>query len=423
MLCVYFGMRWQRREVAPLQGFALALIAVLWWTFRAVGGRFLAVVRRSGCHHRGMGWRIGRDRVAANMCACKPCDGGHEPLVIGAFGGVSLISPLVNLVVIPFFTLLLVPAILLGSALSSMQVAWGEPLLQTVSWLLEQSWPVWQWAADLPLALWRMPQLPWSMAALLCIGCARCVAPLPPMLRVAGVALCVPALVWSPSRPLLGNFDLTVLDVGQGLAVVVYTREHVLVYDTGPAFRSGRDTGELVVLPYLYSQGVRRIDTLIASHGDVDHVGGLTSVLQGLPTTRVLAGSSVKSPPLSQSIFKRCAYGQRWRWDGVEFAVLHPEAIEAVHTKTKDNDTSCVLSIRGARGSATIFGDIERASEQQLLRNGRIESSEIVVVPHHGSRTSSTPELIAAVQAKFALIGAGVDNRWGFPNPMSLRVA
>jgi competence protein ComEC len=101
----------------------------------------------------------------------------------------------------------------------------------------------------------------------------------------------------------------------------------------------------------------------------------------------------------------------------VEFAVLHPEAIETVHTKTKDNDTSCVLAIRGARGSATIFGDIERASEQQLVGNERLEASDIVVVPHHGSRTSSTPELIAAVQAKLALIGAGKDNRWGFPKP------
>jgi competence protein ComEC len=419
MLCVYFGMRWQRREVASLQGFALALIAVLvvdpfaplaagfWLSFGAVA----AIIG-------GMGARIGRGSRGGEYVRMQAVvTAGMTPLVIGAFGSVSLISPLVNLLAIPFFTLLLVPAILLGSALSCVHAAWGAPLLQLVSWLLEQSWPVWQWAADLPLALWRMPQLPWLLAVLLGIGCALCVSPLPPMLRVASVALCIPAFIWSPSRPLNGNFDLTVLDVGQGLAVVVRTREHVLVYDTGPAFRSGRDTGELVVLPYLYSQGVRRIDTLIASHGDVDHVGGLQSVLQGLPTTRVLAGSSVILPPSSQSLFERCVYGQRWHWDGVEFAVLHPEAIEAMHTKSKDNDTSCVLAIRGAQGSATIFGDIERASEQQLLRNERIETSEIVVVPHHGSRTSSTPELIAAVQPKLALIGAGKDNRWGFPKP------
>jgi competence protein ComEC len=419
MLCVYFGMRWRRREVATLHGFGLALIAVLmvdpfaplaagfWLSFGAVA----AIVA-------GMGGRVARGSRGSEYLRMQAVvTGGMAPLTIGAFGSVSLIAPFANLLAIPLFTLLLVPAILAGSALASLHVSLGAPLLQGIAWMLEQSWPLWVWAADVPLALWRVPQLPWLEAALFCAGCALCIAPSAWMLRVAGLALCVPAIVWSPPRPAFGQFELAMLDVGQGLSVVVTTQRHVLVYDAGPAFRSGRDTGELVVLPYLYAQGVRHIDMFVASHGDVDHVGGMRSVVAGLPTRRVLAGSSVKTPPSPQTSFEHCKAGQSWRWDGVEFAVLYPEEPESMHANRKDNDTSCVLTIRSAYGSATIFGDVERYGEQQMIERRRIQATDIAVVPHHGSRTSSTPALVSALQARIALVGAGAGNRWGFPKP------
>jgi len=422
MLCVYFGMRWRRRQVASLQGFALALLGVLlvdplaplaagfWLSFGAVVAIFIGFGGRMHIDSR----PASRVRDYVTMQAVVTV--GMTPLVVGAFGNVSLISPLVNLVVIPIFTVLLVPIILFGSVLVSVQVNLGAPLLQLASLILELLWPTWEWAASLPLALWHLPQLPWAMVMLLCAGCVLCIAPSAWVLRVAGVALCVPAATWAPPAPVPGGFELTLLDVGQGLAVVVRTRSHVLVYDTGPSFRSGRDTGELVVLPYLYSRGVRRIDMVVASHGDADHVGGLQSLLRGLPTARVLAGPSVQMLRSSQPPFERCAFGQSWRWDEVEFAVLHPGA-QAVQSKTKDNDTSCVLTVRGRYGAATIFGDIEREGEMQLLREHRVQPADIAVVPHHGSRTSSTPALIEAVHAGYALIGAGAGNRWGFPKP------
>jgi competence protein ComEC len=423
MLCVFFGMRLRRREALSMQSFGLALIVVLlidpfapmapgfWLSFGAVAAIFLGFAGRAGkpADHR--------SRVADYVHLQLVVTVGMAPLVIGAFGSVSLISPIVNLVVIPLFTLLIVPVILLGSALASLHANLGAPLLQGVAWLLDASWPMWEWAAALPLALWRLPQLPWYWVLLLCAGCALCIAPTVWIVRVTGVVLCLPAVLWTPPRPHRGEFDLTLLDVGQGLAVVVRTANHLLLYDAGPAFRSGRDTGELVVLPYLYAQGTQRIDMLIASHGDVDHVGGMQSVLQSLPTSQVLAGSSVQSPALSQTTFNRCEVGQHWRWDGVDFAILHPDSHSAETASVKDNDGSCVLTIRSSYGAATIFGDVERASEAQLLAGNRIAPTEIVVVPHHGSRTSSTPALVQTLQARYALVGAGAGNRWGFPKP------
>jgi competence protein ComEC len=423
MLCVFFGMRLRRREALSTQSFGLALLAVLlidpfaplspgfWLSFGAVAAIFLGFAGRvSRPADR-------RSRFVDYVQLQFVVTVGMAPLVVGAFGSLSLISPIVNLVVIPLFTLLIVPVILMGSALASLHANLGAPLLQGIAWLLDASWPLWEWAAALPLALWRLPQLPWYWSLLLCAGCALCIAPTTWMVRVTGVVLCLPAVLWTPPRPTNGGFDLTLLDVGQGLAVVVRTANHLLLYDAGPAFRSGRDTGELVVLPYLYSQGTRRIDMMIASHGDADHVGGMESVLQSLPTSHVLAGVSVKPPASSQTTFNRCELGQHWRWDGVEFAILHPDSYSAEGANMKDNDGSCVLTIRSSYGAATIFGDVERASEAQLLAGNRVAPAEIVVVPHHGSRTSSTPALVNAVQARYALVGAGAGNRWGFPKP------
>jgi len=214
-----------------------------------------------------------------------------------------------------------------------------------------------------------------------------------------------------PPRPAPGAFELDVLDVGQGLAVVVRTHLHTLVYDTGPAFRTGRDTGELVVLPFLRSAGIRSVDALMVSHGDLDHSGGMRSLLQGMPTRIVTAGPSVTSLPATVASTP-CMRGQRWQWEGVVFEVLHPGAAH----DDDDNNSSCVLRISGAAHSVLLTGDIERPAELALVARG-LPATDVVVVAHHGSRSSSTDEWVAAAQAKIAIFSAGYRNQWGFPRP------
>lgn len=409
MLLVYFGARVSRRQISVTHGFGLALCGVLlidpfaplspgfWLSFGAVAAIFLATTGRLAQPH----WIANYAQLQAAVSI------GLMPFLIGAFGAVSLISPLVNLAAIPFYTFLVVPIALLGSFLLPVSDGLGGAILQLGALLLEWSWPVLQWAADLSLAMWYLPKLPLWAAALLSLGCALSIAPGMSATRLAGAMLCLPALTWQPAHPQAGEFEFAVLDVGQGLAAVVMTRSHALVYDAGPSFRSGRDTGEMVVLPYLRSRGVRRIDTLVVSHGDDDHAGGARSVLAAMPVTRVLAGPSVK---LAHPVIP-CGRGQTWRWDEVTFTVLHPEAGDA----WRRNDSSCVVRIDGRFGSVMLLGDIEREAEAQLTASGPMRPADIVVMPHHGSRTSSTLELVGALRPRIAVASAGYGNRWGFP--------
>jgi competence protein ComEC len=208
-----------------------------------------------------------------------------------------------------------------------------------------------------------------------------------------------------PATPAAGEFELAILDVGQGLASVVRTHSHVLVYDAGPAFQSGRDAGELVVTPYLRRRGVRKIDVLMISHGHLDHEGGAKSVISALPVEAMLRGPSVVAAEGGL-----CERGQQWVWDDVHFTVLHPSPSDAA----ADNDSSCVLRIHGKGGAALLTGDIEADAEAKLVDAG-LASVDIVVAPHHGSRTSSTPEFVAVLRPRMTFFSAGYRNRWGFP--------
>jgi len=216
--------------------------------------------------------------------------------------------------------------------------------------------------------------------------------------------------MFRPATPERGAYELAMLDVGQGLAIVVRTRSHTLVYDAGPAFRTGRDTGELVVLPYLRARGVRAIDRLVISHGDLDHAGGARSLVLGMNVRSALVGPSVRGS-LPQAV--HCAAGQRWSWDGVAFEILHPGADSVAMS---DNDTSCVLKVTGEGGIALLTGDIEARAESELAATMAIDA-DIVTVAHHGSSSSSTAEFVARTRARLALVSAGYRNRWNLPRP------
>jgi competence protein ComEC len=230
------------------------------------------------------------------------------------------------------------------------------------------------------------------------------------------VALVFALLLPPRDLPAEGSFDLVAADVGQGMAVLVRTRGHVLLFDTGPQYSRESDAGQRVLVPLLRSRGDEHIDLLMLSHRDLDHVGGAMTVLAGLKVDALSSSLEPGHPILAAAKqASRCAAGQRWTWDGVEFAVLRPLADDYDRT-LKSNAMSCVLRVSGGGRSALLVGDIERDQEAQLVAaQGEGLRSDVLVVPHHGSRTSSSPAFIDAVRPKIAVFQAGYRNRFGHP--------
>jgi competence protein ComEC len=230
--------------------------------------------------------------------------------------------------------------------------------------------------------------------------------------RWIGAVWLLPLFLIAPPKPAAGELWFGMLDVGQGLAAVLRTQNHVLVYDTGPRFSDSFDTGEAAVVPYVYSQGLRHIDTLIISHADNDHRGGAESVLRAFPRTRVL--SSAPDLPFANDA---CVSGNRWRWDSVEFEILHP----ADTMRSRHNNNSCVLRVRTSHGTLLLPGDIEKRAEQSLLaRRGNEIAAQVLVAPHHGSKTSSHGEFVRAVKPEHVLFPVGYRNRYRHPHPAVL---
>lgn len=328
------------------------------------------------------------------------------PLLLLFFGQASLSAPLVNLLAIPWFSLLLVPLALLASLLWVAMPAAGDAL-----------WRVWlglgQWTFDaLRIAAhwdWALLTHPVSHAGLLPLAAAGVLLLLAPRGmpgRWLGLVLVLPLATRQPPTPAPGTFTLTMLDVGQGLALVVRTHDHVLVYDAGPRFRSGFNSGAAVVLPYLRENSIGRIDALIASHSDIDHAGGIPALRDALPVARLLSGE-----PSLVAGASACVTGQRWRWDGVTFTVLSPP----VGTPPVGNNASCVLRVSNGVHDLLLTGDIEAEVERRLLADAELAPTDVVVVPHHGSLSSSTTGFVRELAPIRVLYATGRDNRWGFP--------
>lgn len=335
---------------------------------------------------------------------------GLVPVLVGSFGSVSIVAVAVNLLAIPLYTLLVVPLVIIGTALLMAWPAAGTPVLAGTAWLIEASWPLIAVPASWSWATWGVAALPPLAWVALVIGAAAALAPLPAPGRLAGAVLVLVACLWRPAPPAPGALRFTMLDVGQGLAAVLETRHHVLVYDSGPAFRSGSDAGAMVVEPFLRSRGRRRVDVLVASHDDLDHAGGAQSVTGLLPVTKLVASGAALA---GLGSVQRCRRGDAWSWDGVEFEWLHPGA----QALPGDNDRSCVLQVRAGPHALLLTGDVERAAETQLLEQAALEPVSVLLVPHHGSRTSSSPPFVAATRPRWALVASGHRNRWGFPKP------
>ena len=208
----------------------------------------------------------------------------------------------------------------------------------------------------------------------------------------------------------VGQAEFTLLDVGQGLSAVVRTRNHVLVYDTGAKLRNNFDLGSMVVAPYLQTMGVKAIDTLMISHADNDHIGGAISLMSKLPTKELLISDLSELYTYNP---KLCIADRQWQWDGVWFKVLHP-GYETISSKR--NDRSCVLMVQAGKQKVLLTGDIESKSEKHLVATyGKELQADLLLVPHHGSKTSSSVEFIQQVQPKYALIPVGYKNQYGHP--------
>ena len=341
---------------------------------------------------------------------------GLVPALIGSFGKLSLVSAVVNLLAIPLYTLVIVPAVLVATACALTWPALGAALLNGVAWLIDATWPLIGVPASWPVATIAVAGLDPLAWIVLFVGTLAALSPLPVRGRLAGVIMVVAACLWRPQPLPRGAARIAVLDVGQGLAAVVRTRSHTLVFDTGPSFRSGTDAGQLVVVPYLESQGVRSVDVLVASHDDDDHKGGAASIVGALDVRRVVAGPSVRALDRGSAAnipIERCHRGERWSWDGVAFEWLHPG--DTPHER--DNDSSCVLQVAAGDHRVLLTGDIEADAEAELLQASELETAEIVVAPHHGSRTSSSADFVAATRPGWVVFTVGHRNRWGFPAP------
>ncbi len=339
------------------------------------------------------------------------------PLLVWQQLPVSLFSPLVNLLAIPVFAMLIVPLSMAAVVLQLAHPDLGQLLMSVVGWLLDgilmlldvvALWsPVLHWEA-VPVGMLMFLGMVALPALWLTMKCTC--HPLWQLSLFSILLLCLTLYAKRVSAPLPNHFRFVLMDVGQGLSVVVRTARHVLVFDAGPRFPSGFNTGSAVLLPYFESQGIRSIDKLILSHSDVDHIGGAPDLTQNLPVGERLSGE-LSGLGLKEDV-RRCLAGEMWWWDGVRFEILYPP----VGAGREGNDASCVLKVTAGRHSALIAGDVERWGETWLVEFAPDKlKSRVVVAAHHGSASSSSEKFIRAVQPRYVLFATGRANRWGFP--------
>ncbi len=378
-----------------------------WLSFGAVGLLLYIGVGRIG---QAPAWREAtRAQTAITL--------GLIPLMLILFQQISIVSPVANAVAIPVVTFIVVPL-----ALAAIVVPWDLLLIvahQVFAWVAAFL----ELLSALPSAVWQQHAPPAWAAIAGVLGVAWMLAPRGVPGRMLGLVWLIPLFVVVPVLPATGAFWLTIMDVGQGLAVLVQTHRHALLYDTGPRFNDTADAGNRIIAPMLRSIGVARLDAMVISHQDADHSGGALSLLETVPV-----GALYSSLPGDHAILRartergeattRCIAGERWNWDGIEFTVLHPVVANYSNPKLKPNDLSCVLRVANAAGSALLTGDIEARTESDLVRrSGDALHSDVLVVPHHGSRTSSTPAFIAAVHPDYAVFTPGYRNRFRHPRP------
>jgi competence protein ComEC len=414
MIGIVVGARLARRAQRAVDALALAAIAVLlvdplsvlapgfWLSFVGVAWLLWCLP-----HGGGKAWRaVLHEFFSAQAVATI----GLLPLGAVLFGQASLAGPIANIVAIPWWSLVVVPLALSGTALEALHAGWGTWAWRLASWTFDLSWPLFQALAASPLALFWLPQPAWFALPLALIGGFWLLLPRGVPGKSLALLLWLPLLWPQRGLPDRGEVELQVIDVGQGLSVLVRTTHHTLLYDTGPAVLDGFDAGESAVVPTLHAMGVRRLDVITISHGDNDHAGGFAAVARAFPPSLALTPDG--APPLPRG--RACRAGSSWQWDGVSFRFLHPPRFFPY----LGNEAGCVLRVESAHGVALLPADIGEVIESMLLhRDASDLRADVVLMPHHGSGGSSTPDFVAATGARFAIASSGYDNRFRHPRP------
>ncbi|MDP1771643.1 MAG: DNA internalization-related competence protein ComEC/Rec2 [Methylobacter sp.] len=400
-----------QRNTRPFNTLAVALFAVsildplavlaagFWLSFLAVSLIVYAVSGRLG--------KLGHVWSAIKLHWVTSV--GLSPLLLLFFQQVSLIAPLANLVAVPVISLLVVPLSLLAVIVMFISSTLAGKLFYLVDAVLQGLWWLLAHLAEIPLA--SINHAPPSYWALLFAvpGVLLLLAPVGIPARWLSLVMFLPLVFTDVKKPETGDINMTLLDVGQGLSAVVQTSHHLLVYDTGAKFSEQSDMGQSVLLPFLRSQGITKIDSLIISHGDNDHIGGAASLMRGMDTEQVMTSIPQK---LSGYAPIYCVAGQSWSWDEVKFTMLSPK-----QPFVSENDNSCVLKIQSEHGAVLLVGDIEAAAESWLVETyGEALKADVLVAPHHGSKTSSTAGFLQAVQPDYVLVPAGYRNQFGHPH-------
>ncbi|MCF8197688.1 MAG: DNA internalization-related competence protein ComEC/Rec2 [Sulfuritalea sp.] len=374
------------------------LSAGFWLSFGAVALLFQIGSGRLEAAHWLLEW--GRTQWAVTL--------GMLPALLALFQQFSLVSPLANAVAIPLVSFVITPLALLGT------LPFLSSLLTLAHFVTANLMAFIDWLANLPLAMWQQAAPPAWAVLLALAGAGWLLMPRGFPSRWLGILTFLPLLTVQPPRPTSGAAEITVLDVGQGLAIHVQTATHDLLFDTGPAFSADADSGNRIIAPYLRSKGVRALDMLVISHADKDHEGGAASVLATLPVAMLKSSLPFEHALFFQPVtYQPCLDGDHWKWDGVDFEMLHPGRVPL---SRKTNDASCVLRVTASGKSMLLTSDIERVSEVALLDHHSKElAADVLTAPHHGSKTSSTPEFIAAVAPVDVIFPVGYRNRFGHP--------
>lgn len=398
-----------RRSLRPLQALSIAAIAIVlldplailgagfWLSF--VGVLWLLLCLRGG--DSGFG-ASARSLLAAQWAMSI----GLLPLSLWFFGQASLAGLLANLLAVPWVSLVVVPGCLLGVSLLAVWPDAGGALLQGSAWAMERLWSVAETIAGWPWAQLSTAEATLPALLLASLGVLWLLLPRPLPGKPLALLLLLPMLLPARERLADGEWELHLFDVGQGLAALVRTADHALLYDAGPAFDGGLDFGQAAVVPGLRALAIERLDRFVVSHGDNDHAGGAGAVRAAYAPPSLLSGEPKRAGGVP------CVAGSSWQWSGVRFELLHPTA----GFPELGNQSSCVLRIDGTGGSLLLPGDIDEVVEARLLRGAADRlPARVLVVPHHGSGSSSSPAFVDAVAAEIALIGVGHGNRFGHP--------
>lgn len=417
MLSVFAVALWVGRHVsiARVLAYALLIVVILdpwavlaagfWLSFGAVAVIAYALAGRLRKPH----WL--REAITTQWAVSL----GLVPLLLVMFQQVSIISPLANALAIPAISLIVVPVTLLGAILP---IDW---ILLIAYQAIHICMMALEWMASSSLSVWQQQAPPFWTLPLAIAGVLWILLPRGFPMRWLGIIGLLPMFLIQANRPPDGAMRVSVLDVGQGLAVVVNTKEHTLLYDTGPRYSSQSDSGSRVIVPYLRAIGVRQLDSLVVSHDDNDHSGGLVSILSQMPVRKVISSLPDDSPLIDPLLNTPCHTGQSWQWDDVVFEMIFPDADSYLNPRIKDNDRSCVLRITSRFGRILIAGDIERGAENILLGSEYSVKSDVLIAPHHGSKTSSTLAFVEEVNPRAVVFTMGYLNRFRHPHPAVLQ--